>query len=440
MDPDSYWVVYLLIVFSFLLIALASLAEVALASFNQLRLRQVSESREDRLTILERVIDDPEYYLATFTALKAAAIITGATALTWLLVWQHFPVVHVVIWLFFFYIAILIVKIVARGIAMRHPDTFANGLAPSMRFFVTLLRIITAPLLWLGKQVAGKNERGEPLSNLFFSEDGLQYLMRNSVGDGLVEEEEREMIGNIFAFSERLVREVMVSRLDMVALPQEASFAQALQVINRAGHSRIPVYHNNIDQVVGLLYAKDLLKFVQEHREDISVQEMMRPDVYFVPESKRVSDLLNEMRSRQVHIAIVVDEYGGTAGLATIEDLVEEIVGEIQDEYDSEPVMYEEQSNGVYEFDARLNLDEVNEILGSTFMTEGETLGGFIYDELETIPQVGQFFETDGWRITVLTMDGQRIGHVRIEKITAEPETPDENKDKHHLGPLSLLL
>jgi len=416
------------------------MAEVALASVNQLRLRQLAENREKRIVALQSMVDAQEYYLATFNVSKIAAIVTGTAALTWLLIKQRLPLGHMIVWLFAFYVVILIVKIVARGAAMRNPDAFALSLASYAHGLAILLRVITAPLLWLGKLIAGKNERGEPISNLFFSEDGLQYLMRNSVGDGLVEKEEREMIGNIFAFSERLVREVMVSRLDIVALPQDASFAQALQVINRAGHSRIPVYHNNIDQVVGLLYAKDLLKFVQEHREDISVQEMMRRDVYFVPESKRVSDLLNEMRSRQVHIAIVVDEYGGTAGLATIEDLVEEIVGEIQDEYDSEPAMYEKQSNGVYEFDARLNLDEVNEILGSTFMTEGETLGGFIYDELETIPQPGQSFETDGWRLTVLTMDGQRIGHVRIEKIATEPEKSDENKEKHHLGPLSLLL
>ncbi len=433
MDPDSYWLSAFLILFSLLVIAFVSMAEVALASLSRLRLRRLVDMGDGKSVALQALVDNPDRYMATFIVLKIAAIMTGTGAVIWLLL-AHRPAAHLVWWLVGFYLLLLLVKMGIRGVALRDPDRVAGFVAPFVRVLVALFSFLTSPLHRWGRLWAGSG-----VQSIFFSEDGLQYLVNRSVGEGLVEAEEREMIGNIFAFSERLVREVMVSRLDIVALPQEASFAEALKVINDAGHSRIPVYKGNIDQVVGLLYAKDLLQFVQQHREDIFVRDMMRTEVYFVPESKRVNDLLNEMKAKQVHIAIVVDEYGGTAGLVTIEDLVEEIVGEIQDEYDQEPAMFEERGGGAYDFDARLNLDEVNELLGTAFSTEGETLGGFIYDVLETIPEVGQDFIAGGWRFTVLDMDGQRIGHVRVEKLPEAVEEPVADHKPHH-GPLSLLF
>jgi CBS domain containing-hemolysin-like protein len=231
------------------------------------------------------------------------------------------------------------------------------------------------------------------------------------------------MIVSILEMNETSARELMVPRIDMVTMNVETSLRDALEIIINAGHSRIPVYEDNIDSVVGVLYAKDLLKCFRDNQTDRPIRELLR-SAYFVPASKKVDALFQEMQKQRVHIVIVVDEYGGTAGLVTIEDILEEIVGDIQDEYDLEEDVYV-QSIGpdTYLLNSRLDIYSLTKLLDIELDTDSaDTLGGLLYTLMEHVPDQGESVEHEGWRFTVLSVDGRRIEQVRAELITAQRE------------------
>jgi CBS domain containing-hemolysin-like protein len=225
------------------------------------------------------------------------------------------------------------------------------------------------------------------------------------------------------------VGEVMVPRVDVVALPKETPLMEALEVIVSAGHSRIPLYEDTIDHIVGILYAKDLLTCFRDGRTDITVAEIMRPP-YFVPETAMVDDLLADLQQKRTHLAIVVDEYGGTAGIVTIEDLLEEIVGEIQDEYDSEPPMIQAREDGRYIVNGRMDVDDLNRELDVHLPADDEnynTLAGVIYAHLQRVPEPGDAFDLDGVHIEVLKVNDNRIEEVLL---TLRNEEDDEEAEE----------
>jgi CBS domain containing-hemolysin-like protein len=221
----------------------------------------------------------------------------------------------------------------------------------------------------------------------------------------------------------------MVPRIDILAFEASTPLDEAADALLKAGHSRAPVYAKSIDNVVGLLYAKDLLAALRDGAQGRMIADLIR-DPYFVPEAMKVDDLLAEMQARRVHMAIVVDEYGGTAGLVTIEDIVEEIVGEIQDEYDAaEEPPYERHPDGSYTFSGRIPLDDVEEILGMELPEgAGDSLGGLVYSRLGRVPTPGEVVEADGLRLVVEQVSGRRIRKVRAAHMTvraAESEDHD---------------
>jgi CBS domain containing-hemolysin-like protein len=208
----------------------------------------------------------------------------------------------------------------------------------------------------------------------------------------------------------------MVPRIDVVALDVSTPLLMALDKIMEAGHSRIPVYQETIDNIQGLLYAKDTLPYLREGRSDVPLQKILR-QAYFVPETKKASDLLPDLQQRRVHMAIVVDEYGGMAGLVTIEDLLEEIVGEIQDEYDAEEPFVEFIGEDEYVFDARVDLDDLNRLMDVALPTDGsDTLGGFIYSTLGKVPAIGDEVTFEDMKLTVESVSGRRIKKVRVRR------------------------
>jgi CBS domain containing-hemolysin-like protein len=226
------------------------------------------------------------------------------------------------------------------------------------------------------------------------------------------------------------VGEVMAPRVDMVALPEDTPLMEALEVIVSAGHSRIPVYEETIDHIVGVLYAKDLLICFRDNRIDITVAEIMRPP-YFVPETAMVDDLLADLQQKRIHLAIVVDEYGGTAGIVTIEDLLEEIVGEIQDEYDSETPMIQPREDGSFIVNGRMDVDDLNRELDVHLPADDEnynTLAGVIYAYLQRVPDPGDAFDLDGVHIEVLKVNDNRIEEVLL---TLRKEEEAQEDDEH---------
>jgi putative hemolysin len=239
----------------------------------------------------------------------------------------------------------------------------------------------------------------------------------------LIEREERQLIRSVVDFNETLVREVMTPRPDIVAISSTASVGDARTLFREQEYSRIPVYTENLDNVVGIIYVKDLMLAVAV-RDDEPVTTYVRPGM-FVPETKRVPELLREFQRRQAQMAIVVDEYGGTAGLATIEDLLEEIVGEIRDEYDVEAEPIVEEDDGAWTFSAKVNIAEVNERLGVTIRPEGfETVGGYLLSQVGRVPAVGEVFEIDGLEVVVLEAERRRIHKVRMRRLPQpEPQT-----------------
>jgi CBS domain containing-hemolysin-like protein len=278
-------------------------------------------------------------------------------------------------------------------------------------------RIQSGFLKMLGRFLAGKKR---------VTEEEIQELMNAGEEEGLINEEENEMIRSIFALRDTVVREIMVPRTDMACISVEAAFMELLNSIIECGHSRIPVYDGTIDNVIGLVYAKDLLKYWGMNESSFVLRKILRTP-YFIPETKNLEELLHELRKKRIHIAIVIDEYGGTSGLVTIEDLLEQIVGDIQDEYDLEEEWLEEGDDGSVVVDARLPIEELEGHFGIEIEREKfDTVGGLIFHLTGRIPATGEEAETGSIRLTVLEADARKIKKVRVTRLPEKTEETPE--------------
>jgi CBS domain containing-hemolysin-like protein len=257
------------------------------------------------------------------------------------------------------------------------------------------------------------------------TEEELMVLVEAGEEEGVIEEDEKEMIDSIFEFTDTVVRQVMVPRIDMKVVDADTPVLEAVSVIMESGHSRLPVIDGNVDTIIGIIHAKDLLPILASpEKREVSLRDIVRP-AFFVPENKKVSELLAEFRSNNRQMAIVRDEYGGTAGLVTVEDLIEEIVGEIRDEYDHEEPLITIQDEDAWVVDARLNIDDLNEQLDARLPEdEFETIGGFVFGTLGKEPEVGDSVEFNGWRMTVQEKEGRRLRKIRIEPPREDEEPP----------------
>lgn len=255
--------------------------------------------------------------------------------------------------------------------------------------------------------------------NRALTEKELQEAINSSEEEGILNESEGDMLQSIFEFGDTIVREVMVPRTDMVCCPTAAKLSTFLELIIRSGHSRVPLYEGSMDQIVGVVYAKDLLRHWGANDESLTLGQVMRTP-YFIPETKRIEDLLMDFRTRRVHMAIAVDEYGGTSGLITIEDLLEEIVGDIQDEYDLEVPWVQPQEDGTLLVDARANVEELEEYYNIVIPREKfDTVGGYLFHLLGNVPTAGEKIIDNGLVLQIEESDERRIGMVRIWRDTA---------------------
>jgi magnesium and cobalt transporter len=257
------------------------------------------------------------------------------------------------------------------------------------------------------------------------TEEELQEAISSSEEEGLLDESEGDMLQAIFDFGDTIVREIMVARPDMVCCAGDAPLGELLQRILESGHSRIPIYDGSVDRVIGVVYAKDLLRYWGARPDELSPASVMRAP-YFVPETKRIEDLLVDFRTRRVHMAIVVDEYGGTSGLITIEDLLEEIVGDIQDEYDLEEEWVQPQPDGSLLLDARANVEELEEFFDLEIPREKfDTVGGYVIHLLGSVPVTGETTRANGLLLEVIDADERKVRRVQVRRDpeTASPET-----------------
>ena len=320
-------------------------------------------------------------------------------------------------------IAVLFGLFVPRAIAARH----AQGTLLLLAFPLELITWLTRPVvtvLFRVTQVIVRPFGGTAPQPGVVTEDQIRALIETGQAQGVLERTEQEMISSIFEMGEKTVAEVMVPRTDIVGLDVDTSPQELLDHITTVGHSRIPVYEGSADKILGVLYVKDVFRRIARGERQLDLRQFLRPAV-FVPETKKVDALLREMQKNKIHIAIVVDEYGGTAGLVTIEDLVEEIVGEIRDEYDVEHEVVLPVSENEALMDARIPFEDVRETFGlGVEPTEAyDTLGGFVTAQLGRFPRQGESFEAAGARFVVETVEGKRIRRVRVTRLqpSAEP-------------------
>ena len=319
-------------------------------------------------------------------------------------------------------VAVLFGLFVPRSIGVRHAKQVLLLMVFPLELITWLTRPLVAALFFLTRVVTapfGAN----PQEGTLVSEEDIKALIETGEEQGVLDTGEREMIHSVFALGEKKVHEVMVPRPDITAIAVNTPPEQLLEAVVSAGHSRIPVYEGSPDQIIGVLYVKDLFRRLARH-ESVTIRPFLRA-AQFVPETKKVDELLREMQKDKVHIAIVVDEYGGTAGLVTIEDLVEEIVGEIRDEYDVDEELVLPVSEHEALMDARVPFSEVKETFAledSEGEEEFDTLGGYVTHELGRLPKVGETIQRSGVKFVVESVDGRRIGRIRVVREPARSE------------------
>jgi putative hemolysin len=327
--------------------------------------------------------------------------------------------------LLLFTVVLLLSEFAIEGLVLRNVETWTLRLGNLGRAMDWLLGPFSALLI----KLLGSPETLHR-SMAAVTEDELKNWVEADQPDGSLEKGERRMIASIFGFGDTLCREIMVPRMDVFALDVGTSIPEAMAAVVQSGHSRIPVYGERIDNILGLLYAKDLVRTQMDGEKTVtSIRELLRP-VYFVPEAKKVDELLREMQLRRIHMAVVIDEYGGFGGLVTLEDIVEEIVGEIRDEYDQgEELLYQQISPDEYLLQGRIDLDDLNELLGTRLeKEETDSLGGYIYRVIGKVPMGGEQLPLEDWLLTVALVSGRRIIKVRAVRKQTNPST-QENPD-----------
>jgi CBS domain containing-hemolysin-like protein len=288
-------------------------------------------------------------------------------------------------------------------------------------------------LTWLTRKIAGLFGT-DVARQAQISTQELKLIVERGGEQGILEAEEEQMISAVIELGDRRVHEVMVPRTDMTAVPVTASMDEVIDTIVREGHSRIPVYKETIDEIVGILLAKDLLPFLKGEDQKPNLRKLLRPPL-FVPESMSIDDLLHKLQGRRVHLAIVLDEYGGTAGMVTIEDLIEEIVGEIQDEYDEEEPLTVRLSDDRARLDGRASVDDLGELFdvelaGLEDSEEYDTVGGLIYHRIGGVPRPGDQVRLEDQRLTltVESTDGRRVGKVLAVREPDNDEGPNDGE------------
>jgi putative hemolysin len=395
-------------------LAFTSAIDASFTSISRHRLNMLlSESGHQARRAVSRLIDDPYRFKSTVIFLNICMTVI-ATGLTLRLS------VNLSLWqqagnLILLMLAMLIFsEAFPKALAIRNPDATALALARPLRVvsqllwpIIFLVNLITSPLF---RAVSGRSSYPSPL----VTEEELRLLVNVGEEEGLIEHEEREMIEGVIAFGNTLLREIMVPRVDIIALEVDTPLNQALDLVVARGHSRIPVYNETINQIVGILYAKDLIPALRDGNHEMPINNLLR-SAHFVPETMRVNALLEDLQRRKVHMAIIVDEYGNTAGLATIEDLLEQIVGEIQDEYDTEDPSIQPIGDGEYVVDGRVSIDDINYLADLNLTSDSaDRIGGLVYEQLGRVPRVGDELVFEQATLTVLSVKGVRPQKLRI--------------------------
>jgi putative hemolysin len=407
------------------LAVLFAAAETAVAAIRRARVQQLVEEGVRGARSLQRLLENSVGLVATIRVIVITATVAANTLLVVLL---RDPLVivfgapgpaYAVITLLVLLVALVVVDQMGHAFGLRHAEQVALGLAQPARVAVVALWPLVKGLGALGDLVYQRDGAAQR-ETAGITEAGIMLQVDVAEEEGVLEEEEGEMIRSIFEFGDTVAREIMVPRIDIQAADVTMSLNEAVDLAIEEGHSRVPIYEGTVDRILGIFYVKDSLRFLRQGRLDVDVREIIRP-AYFVPETKKVDELLREMQKRRVHVAVVVDEYGGTAGLVTIEDILEEIVGEIQDEFDTEEAMVEQVNEYESIVDAMMTLSDVNDALSLHLDEEDvDTLGGYVYARLGRVPEEGDEVHEELVSLVVEEVEGNRITRVRVVRHPAD--------------------
>ena len=406
-------------------------AEIALVTIRRTRVEQLIDEGHRGARTVRRVIEDPTRFLAvvqigvTFVGFLASAYAAVSLADRLAGAFDHVPMVKdvstgaavVVVTSLLALFTIVFGELVPKSLALAHPDRAALMLAGPVDVLGRILAPVVSLLTWTTRRVAAGLGSETIVGRAQITTEELRLIVERGGEQGVLEAEEEQMISAVIELGDRKVHEIMVPRTEMTALPLTAPMDEVIDTFIAEGHSRIPVYRKTVDEVVGVLYAKDLLPFLKGGQKP-DLRKLLRTPLY-VPESMSIDDLLHKIQGRKVHLAIVLDEYGGTAGMVTIEDLLEEIVGEIQDEYDTEEPLTVRLSETEARIDGRASVDDLGELFDLDLADledadEYDTVGGLIYHRVGGVPRPGDRVELPehGLTLTVEVTDGRRVGKV----------------------------
>ncbi len=403
-----------------ILSAFFSGSETALFSLNKLQLKKMQKEESGwRVNSIIKLLHDPQKTLITILTGNMFVNIAASSLATYLAIKLFGNVGIGIAGGIMIFMILVFGEIIPKSLAISNAETIAKKIARPVEIISSFLFplifflkiIINALYYFFGKKKVKEKKE--------ITEEDLITLINVGKDEGVIEEEEKKMIRNIFEFGDTMVKEVMVPRVDMACIPSEAKLNSILRLIKKMGHSRIPVYKETIDNIIGILYTKDLLVVYEQwykSKEKFDLKKIIRR-AYFVPENKKIDDLLDIFQRDKIQIAIAIDEYGGTAGLVTMEDVVEEIVGEIIDEYDKETKLYEIIGNNTVIADGIISIDKINELLNIEIPeNDFETLGGFIYDLMGRVPNKNETVEYKNIQITIEQVVKNRIIRVIIKK------------------------
>lgn len=421
---SSDWLIAAAVIFLFLLSIILAVAETALTRVSKAKAQALAETAGKRGRILLSLVEHQEWLNPTLLVVLSTQLVQstllGVLASRLFGAWGVFGATLLNVTLFF-----VVAEVAPKTWAIQHTERAALMSARPIKALANWLplRLLSRALIGLTNVLLpGKGLKRGP----YTSEEELLAVADMAVEDAVIEAEERRLIESVIELGDTVVREVMVPRTDMVTVSEDFRVADAMEVVLLNGFSRIPACGEGIDDVVGIIHAKDLMRAERDGHEERTVSELARR-ARFVPETKGVAELLREMQLERFHMAIAVDEYGGTAGLITLEDIIEELLGEIVDEFDVEDPMIEPLPSGDVRVNARMALDEVNELIAAN-LPEGDwdTIGGLLLSELGHVPVEGERVEVDGWQLTAQRVQGRRIGRVQLHRLVeADPEPAD---------------
>jgi len=420
-DITLLWILCALLLFFTLLV---SAVKSALSHARLPYLLNIREREQERVDRTIATIERPRLRnTLRLSLIIAHFLMAGLSLLILLDYWPEIKLIYALLLIILVALLVIAFEFLIEGWILHDAEKSALSLAPIGRLLDGLLLPISALMtLMLG-------EHASEVTLATMTDEELRNWVEIDQPESTLEKGERQMIYSIFHFGDTLAREIMIPRIDLLALDINSTIGEARKAFIDAGHSRVPIFEETIDNVVGLLYAKDLLGNLSDDDTIASQRQLLRT-AYFVPEAKKVDELLAEMQSRGVHMTLVVDEYGGVAGVVTLEDIVEEIVGEIRDEYDEiEEQLFQQLGPYEYTFLGRISLDDLNEETGLHLATENaDTLGGFMYGEMGHVPAVGEKVQTEGAIFTVQEVVGRRI--LKVHALLTQPEGSE--KEEHH--------